>query len=79
MEQIKRLQENMFTQIAKLIASSLVKMKLDKAMRELSDDPNIQSSIQSMKYHAEAAQRALERICKDHPEHDGCKQRGKSK
>ena len=74
-----KLQENVFTQIAKLIATSMVKMNLSKAMKDIEHDPNIQASIESMKYHAAEAERMLKLLCKTNPDHAKCKEKETSK
>lgn len=72
---IKLYEENMFSAIAKLLTKFAVRKELGKAM----DDPNLQSSIESLRWHAEEAERQLKNLCRDYPELDKCKKLSKGK
>lgn len=79
MDKIQQLQENIFTQIAKLLAIGQLKKELPKAIKELENNPEVQASLESLKYHADKLDQLLKRRCNDYPDDPKCKQRGKSK
>ena len=72
MEQIR---ENIFIKIAKLLATSQIKSKMSK----LNTEPDLQSSIESLKFHLDKADKQLRKICKQHPDYPECKEKGISK
>lgn len=68
MDRIALLQENIFTQIAKIIASAMVKIDIPKDV-----DPEIKKSVALMQYYAADSERRLKKFCEDHPENKKCK------
>ena len=79
MDRLQMLRENIFTQIAKLLALSQLKKEIPKAIKELEGNPEVQASLESLKYHVQEADDLLTYLCKKYPDNPKCKQKGKSK
>lgn len=71
------LHENIFEKILGMLFIQKLKPALNKAARELEDDPEFQASIEGMKYHRERLETYLKNWCKYHPERYECKKRAK--
>lgn len=48
MDKIQRLQENVFTEIAKIIALAQLKIALPKAMKKMEANPEIMDALKSL-------------------------------
>lgn len=79
MSNIQIYRENVFTQIAKLLALAQIKKELPKAIDEFNDNPEMQASLESMKFHADRVEKLLKSICKDDPDYPKCKELNKGK
>ena len=68
MVQMDKLHEGLLTQIAKAIATAMVKIDLPKDI-----DPEIKKSVALMQYYAADSERRLKKFCQDHPDNEKCK------
>ena len=67
--------ENIFVQIAKLIASS----DIARAEKLLKDDPEMTDLTQSIQMHQDRLKSMLPDFCKRHPESNLCRKKKKDK
>jgi hypothetical protein len=65
--------ENLFTTIGKLIASTLSKKDIKKAIKQADEDPEIQSTLQSLEYHTKELDRLTKAHCARVPDSPNCK------
>jgi hypothetical protein len=73
----KTIEENIFTEIGKLLVLPTVLKNLKKAEQMLEDDVELQSYIESARYHLDIVNKKLPDFCKRHPESNLCKDTGK--
>lgn len=78
-KQVYKLQENVFTTIAKALALPLLKSNMNKLKKQFDDDPSLQSTIASIEYHTNELERQLKNFCKMYPESKRCKDKKGSK
>lgn len=72
-----QLHESIFEKILGMLFIQKLKPALNKAARELENDPEFQASIEGMKYHRERLENRLKHYCKYFPEEYECKKRVK--
>ena len=65
--------ENFFTKIAKLLAISQTKRELNKVKGMLDEDPDLQATLDSIKYHYTEFEKKLTSYCERHPDSPMCK------
>lgn len=73
----ENLQENLFVQIAKLLASAALKSEFTK--HDLNQDPTLKSTMDSIKFHADEFERELKSLCDRFPHYKRCKDLKKGK
>lgn len=69
----KKLQEGFFAEIGKLLSLSSIQKDLDKAKGMLDDDPDLQETMETLKYHYSKLQKTLPDFCKKYPDSPACK------
>lgn len=69
------LRENLFTAIAKLLASAALKREFSK--RDLENDQSLKATMESLKFHAEEFERSIKTLCDRFPNNPSCKNRKK--
>lgn len=74
MKQKHPLQENLFTTIGKILALTQLKRNLGKAEKMTKGDTEIQTTLQSMEYHAQRLEKLLKSICQRNPLDSRCKE-----
>jgi hypothetical protein len=75
----RTLQENFFVEIAKLLTLPTLLRNLKKAERLMEEDKELQTYIESARYHLEQAEAKIASICKRNPESKMCKDKYKYK
>lgn len=65
--------ENLFTTIGKLISSTLMKKDIRKAIKQADSDPDIQASLESLRFHTEELERLTKAHCARNPDSPHCK------
>ena len=65
--------ENIFSQIAKLLALPTIKKNIDKAGKMMEEDPELQSIIYNIKWNTQVLNDKLPSFCKRHPDSELCK------
>ena len=71
------IQENFFTQIAKLLALPHIQRTLKKAEHMLDEDPELLSAVTSLQYSYGQIQKKMSSLCARRPELELCKKRSK--
>jgi len=74
---LENLRENLFTELGKLITTAALKYKL--TMGDLKDDSDLNSTLESLKFHTSEYERKLKSLCDRNPEHKKCKDRKEGK
>jgi hypothetical protein len=69
--------ENIFVQIAKLLAMPKVIANMKKAEKIINDDPEMQMYLNSAQYHMKKFKEKLPDFCKRNPDSHLCKKSGK--
>lgn len=67
------LQENIFAEIGKLLSLSRIQKDLDKAKDLVEDDPDLQETMETLKYHYSKLEKTLPEFCKRYPNSPACK------
>lgn len=67
------LRENFFTAIAKLLASTVINRDLTQAKDMVADDPDLQSTLETLHYHYSKLEKTLPAFCKRYPTSPACK------
>lgn len=73
------LHENFFTMIAKILATPMMKVQFGRLNQKFQNDPELQSSLQSLKFYTDKLEKDLMMHCKRHPDSKHCKDLSKSK
>jgi antitoxin component YwqK of YwqJK toxin-antitoxin module len=68
-----KLRENIFTEIGKLLSLSTIKKDLDKARDLVEEDPDLQETMETLKYHYAKLEKSLPEFCKRYPDSPACK------
>ncbi len=71
------LKENLFASIGKLIASAFIQKDIKKAIRQADNDPELQSTLQSIKYHTDRLKDLQNNHCQKFPTSPQCKNKKK--
>lgn len=66
--------EKFLLQIAKLLASSVVKRNLKQAERQINSDPEMVGLINGIQIQTKQLERILPKFCSRHPNHSLCKE-----
>ena len=74
---LENLRENLFTELGKLIATAALKYKL--TMGDMRNDPDLNSTLESLEFHSKEAERKLKSLCNRNPEHPKCKEKKEGK
>lgn len=74
---LENLRENMFTEIGKLLVTAALKYKL--TMGDMKNDADLNSTLESLKYHTSEYERKLKTHCERFPESSKCKDRKEGK
>lgn len=69
--------ENFFTNLAKSILFPKLKRDLTAAISKMEQDPDLASTLESLKYWSEKADEDLKNVCKRNPNSPLCKEKGK--
>lgn len=69
--------ENVFDQIAKLLALPTIKRQLKKAEHLIDEDPDLASTMVSLEYHYNVLNDKLDGYCKRNPNSNLCKEKRK--
>jgi hypothetical protein len=69
----QKIQENIFTEIGKLLSLSTIKTNLAAAKNLVNDDPDLQDTIDTLQYHYAKLQKTLPEFCKRYPDSPACK------
>ena len=75
---IQQLQENLFATIAKILAFNALKRNLGTADELTKGDQEVQTSIESLKYHTQRLEKLLQDVCKRDPLNWRCKKYAKN-
>ena len=75
---IQQLQENLFATIAKILAFNALKRNLGTADKLAKGDQEVQTSIESLKYHTQRLEKLLKDVCKRDPLNWRCKEYAKN-
>jgi hypothetical protein len=78
-QKIQQLQENLFTTIAKILALNALKRNLGTADKLAKGDQELQTSIESLKYHTQRLEKLLSDVCKRDPTNWRCKEYAKKR
>lgn len=69
--------ENIFVTLAKSLALFQLKKQLPKAMKQVEEDPETVSALESLQYYADRVNKLLPEFCKRNPQSNLCKKKGK--
>jgi len=76
-KKLENLRENLFVQIAKLLASAAMKREFTK--NDIERDPSLKATMDSIKFHADEFERELKSMCDRFPHYKRCKDYKKDK
>lgn len=76
-KKLENLRENLFVAIAKLLATAALKRNFSK--QDLKNDPNLNATMESLKFHADEFERSLKVLCDRWPDSPRCKEKKKGK
>lgn len=69
---LENLRENLFTELGKLIVTAAMKYKL--TMGDMKKDADMNSTLESLKFHTSEYERKLKSLCDRNPDHPKCKE-----
>lgn len=73
----KNLRENLFTELGKLIATAALKYKF--TMGDVKKDQDLNTTLESLKFHTSEYERKLKTHCERFPESKPCKEKKSDK
>jgi hypothetical protein len=73
-KEILIMQENLFTTIAKLLALNIIKRNIGSAKQLAKGDAEVQTSLESLKFHTQRLEKLLKDLCDRDPTNFRCKE-----
>lgn len=70
---MRKIHENIFAEIGKLLSLSKIQKDLDKAKDMVEEDPDLQETMETLKYHYAKLEKTLPEFCKRYPNSPACK------